>query len=214
MPIMNFSGADSEEDLQEQLAEIAKLLNFLLNGNLESVNVRELTADKISAGTINTGDITIGTGKGGSYYRIDDAGIVAFNGSVNTMLFDLMTGLMTLTSVLVQSAMGYPKVVLNSANDLIAAYADADTYLSIQPQGYGSVPALGLVDAGTVKGFLNRSVGGTTIGTFDGENLNLQPSGNLQIGGNNTVSGTVFVSATSGGPATLPLTFTKGMRTP
>lgn len=216
-----------EKDPKRQMEMMLNTLGILmknlseLNGYINSKNVKDITADKISAGTINTGDITVGTANGGRYYRIDDAGIVANNGTVNTMLFDLMTGLMTLTSVLVQSQVGYPKVVLNSGSDLIAAYADADTFLSIQPLGTGSVPALSMVDAGTIKGFLNRSVGGTTLGTFDGENLNFQaagnvniaPTGNLQINGTNGATGTFYVSATNGGPTNVQVNFTKGVRT-
>lgn len=121
----------------------------------------------------------------------------------------------TITGALIQTAAPgiYPRVELSTTNNLIAVYADANTFLSINPIGFGSVPALSLVAAGTTKGFLNRSVGGTTLGTFDGEDLNLQASGNLQIGGVNGITGTVYVSATSGGPTTIPITFTKGIRT-
>ena len=219
--IPQLSGGESVEELVEHMAKLQKLVQFIVNGKISDDNVRAITASKLTAGEIDTGDITIGADESGKFYRIDGDGIVANNGSVNTLLFDLATGLLTVTSALIQSAMGYPKVVLNSGSDLIAAYADADTYLSIQPVGTGSVPSLGLIDAGTTKGFLNRAAGGTTLGTFDGEsltfqasgNLNLSPTGNLQIGGVNGSSGTFFVSPASGAPASIPITFTKGLKT-
>jgi len=200
--------------LKSKINEIVQKYNNLLV-NLDSLNVVDVTADHISAGTINTNDITISADESGKFYRIDGDGIVANNGTVNTLLFDLATGLMTLTSVLVQSSIGYPKVELNSATNLIAAVSAPGVYAGFVPSpGFGSVPSLVLVSGDTTKAFIQRaSFGGTTFGTFDGENLNFQPSGNLQISGTNGVTGTLYVAPSSGAPATIPITFTKGIRT-
>lgn len=113
----------------------------------------------------------------------------------------------------ISSSEEYPRAELSVSNHLIAARQDPSNYIAIQAQGQGNVPALAIVAGGSLVGFLNRSFLGTTIGTFNGENLNFQPSGSLQINGQNGVSGVVYVAATQGGPANIPIVFTKGMRT-
>jgi hypothetical protein len=216
MSMPTFTGLKPYPEFNDVVTKINTLVGELQNLmlSLDSLNVVSLTADHIDAGTLNAALVTVKSMlNAGAYIQIDGTGMKIFDGTKNTLIADI-TGLVTMTGTIIKSATGYPRVELNSANNLIAAFADADTYVAFLP-AYNTVPALVLVDVGTTKAFLSRgsAAGGTTLGSFDTEPLNLQPSGTLQINGVNGFTGTVYVSATSGGPATTAITFTKGIRT-
>lgn len=73
-----FDGGDAGS-IANELAKMQKTLNWLLR-NLDSLNVRELTADHISAGTIDVDlGINIESGTGGVY--IDSTGLEIHNGN-------------------------------------------------------------------------------------------------------------------------------------
>lgn len=214
MPIPDTQGVPpfaDFDDVKNKVNElVAKYNNLLVN--LDSLNVVSLTADHIDAGTINTNLVTILSTLTTGYIRIDGNGMVVNNGAFNTFTVDF-NGHVTMTSALVQSALGYPKVELNSAQNLIAAYSGPSTYVAFTPQGTNNVPTLILVENGSAEAFLNHFGNTTTLGTFSGDNLNLQPSGNLQISGSNGVSGQFYVSSTPNGPTNVLVTFNKGIRT-
>lgn len=194
MPIPDMNGlppwADFELTKSKVSEMVARYNNLLVN--LDSQNVT-----KITSGTVIVYDLKGGSG---TVSLTGDKGLVINNGTFDTFKADI-NGAVTMTSALVQSSIGYPKVELNSAQNLIAAMSDADTYMAITPSGPNSVPNLVFVDAGTTKTFMNRTVaGGTTLGTFDGEALNFQPAGGLRIGGQGTYSGSFsFVSSVNFG---------------
>lgn len=194
MPIPDTQGVPpfaEFEDLKRKINEIVQKYNNLLV-NLDSLNVVSLTADHIDTGTLDAALVTIKSLlNAGAYIQIDGTGMKIFDGTKNTFIADI-TGLVTMTGALIQSAAGFPKVTINSANNLVGAYADSDTYVAFIPV-FNSVPAFVLVDNGTTKGFINRgsAAAGTTLGTFDTEPLNLQASGPLQIGGVNGYNGSI-----------------------
>jgi len=69
----------STEEIADEIAKMQKYLQWLL-ANLDSLNVRELTADHISAGTIDVDlGINIESATGGVY--IDSTGIEIYNGN-------------------------------------------------------------------------------------------------------------------------------------
>lgn len=223
MPIPDFGGLPPKPEYNDVVNKVNELVqqmrNLLLN--LDSLNVVSLTADNIDAGTINANVVTIEADEGNKYYRFDENGIVAFNGTNNTMKFDLATGLLTLISVLVQSATGYPRVEINSVNNLIAAYAAANNYIAFTPVGAGNVPALSLIFNNILVASLLRSAGGTILSTFGGDPLTLQSSadlifnasGNIKVGSQIGQSGTFYVASAPNGPTTTQITFTKGLKT-
>lgn len=181
------------EDLVNEVAKLQKMVRYLLTKGLESDNIIEVgnwivEADQLVA---DDGDVGLSTADTAA----DDVRIWAGDKKDGTPKFKVTkSGILTAVSAILMSALGYPRVELNSINNLIGAYADADTYIAFIPNASG-VPTLVLVDAGTTKGFMNRgsALAGTAIGTFDNEPLNLQPHGPLQIGGVNGWSGNVSV---------------------
>lgn len=222
MPVPDFGGLPPKPDFNDIVIKVNELVQQLRNllMNLDSLNVIDLVAETITSGTINANVVTIEADDGNKYYRFDENGIVAFNGTNNTLDFDLNTGLLTLISVLVQSATGYPRVEINSVNNLIAAYAAANNYIGFNPIGAGNVPALSLVFNNILVASLLRSAGGTILSTFGGDpltlqgaaNINIAPAGNLQINGTNGTSGTFYVASAPNGPTTTQINFTKGVK--
>jgi len=204
------------------LAVLSKELDYLLNGSLDVNNIRAhsitadtLNVDELSAISANLGHITAG---------LIDA--VEIYGSY------IATGNGT-----------YPRCEQSSTNNLFAAYGTAAKYISISPDTSGqpvinlvspavlgqlSLLPLGLFLA-TAVGFgdITVSSGGTLTLTAQGQTKvdswgqifstgngqTLQTALNAKANAFSGVSGTVYVSATSGGAATTPITFSNGIRT-
>lgn len=196
--------------------------------NMDSLNVVSLTADHVDTGTLDANLVKIAAEDGSYSYTIDGTGIKANNGVLDTLKFDLATGLLTIISALIQSATGYPRVELNSSTTLISAYSDANNQVDIAPT-YGGAPAVvfraagtpGVASLGTSAAITSlvsdvqlilQSTGNMNLTSNSGD-IRLSPSGSLTINGSTGQTGTVYVSATSGGVADIPITFTKGIRT-
>lgn len=196
------------------IVRMDRAMKYLFSGVLESSNIFEVGQWRVENDRLvsKDGDVGMSTAETGS----DDIRFWAGDAIDGVPNFKVTkAGIMTAVGALFLSALGYPRVEINSTDNLIAAYSDADTYVSFLPT-YNSVPALVLVDGGTTKAFLNRTLaGGTTLGTFDGEPLNLQPSGNFQIGGVNGYNGTITYvkNVISGNSITGTITVTKGIIT-
>ncbi|WP_217597294.1 hypothetical protein [Cohnella sp. GbtcB17] len=140
MGIFNFQLSD--EDSREQMAELTKILNFLLNGKLDSLNIRELTADKINTGTLNAGLVTVRANmEGGAYIQLDAAGGLVINDGAQDTFHANINGLVTMVGALIQSSTGFPKVVINGEGDLIAAYMDENNSIALVPL-MGGAPGL------------------------------------------------------------------------
>ena len=175
MPIPTFTKLGPNPQFQDLVNKIntivAELINIMLN--MDSLNVVSLTADHIDAGTLNAGVVTIRGEDGSVFYQIDSTGIVANNGTIDTLNFDLATGLLTLVSAIFKSATGFPRVEINSSDNLIAAYSSADDVLTISPFGPVSTPSVRLYnsDSSTVpRGSIYiTEITGTTYFTFFGQ---------------------------------------------
>lgn len=213
------------EGLKRKINELIQKYNNLLV-NLDSLNVVSLTADHVDAGTLDANKVTIKANDGsGAYYQFDTHGIVANNGSVNTLLFDLATGLLTVTSALIRSATGYPRVELNSASNLMGAYQNANQSVQILPF-FNGAPALVFYDGtGGAKFIISDTPGNagiTSAGTTDisiqsAKNISLSAANNLKIEGLNGYSGTFrvvnSVDFVNGTYDTTNITVTKGIVT-
>jgi hypothetical protein len=196
MPVVSFpsvSSGLSTEELADLVARMIKEVEWLANGNMDSANIRNIAGYNVGPNDLKHSSGLVGMSGANP---TDPNAIRFWSGSADptTAPFRVtQAGIMTAVGGQFQSAAGYPRVELNSANNLIAAYVDPDTYVAFLPS-YNTVPALVLVDAGTTKAFLNRgsAASGTTLGTFDSEPLNLQASGplNLQPAGNMQINGT------------------------
>lgn len=216
------------EEASEAFAVLQKQVRYLQEHiDVENIISKSLTAEVIAANAITANEIKAGA--------VTADKIVAGSVTPDKMTVDQLSSIaddlgLIIAGVIksiqifgsyIATSETYPRTEMDVTGNFLAAISVPGTYLAITPQGFGNVPSVSLVVGNSIKGFLNRSVGGTSLGSFDGENLNLQaggtlvlnPLGNLQIGGSAGVSGTVFVSSTPGGPANTAITFTKGIRT-
>jgi hypothetical protein len=178
------------EDLKRKINEIVQKYNNLLV-NLDSLNVVSLTADHIDAGTINAGLVRILSNlNAGAFISIDGNGLVINNGTLDTFIADI-NGAVTMTSALIQSATGYPKVVMDPATELFGAYAAADKFINILANDSGDPllyfnNALNLVriallgDTFSIGAFGKMVLGSTgdveISATGSGSNVNLTPA--------------------------------------
>lgn len=224
MPVPDISGLPPFADFEmvvKKFNELVQKYNNLLV-NMDSLNVISLTADHIDAGTLDANIVTIRSDLTNGYIQIDGTGLIVNNGLFNTFTVDI-NGNVTMTSALIQSALGYPKIMLNSANNLLLAYASETQFLNIEASSgaYGT----------TAMEFVNEQTGQSVAMFISGvanqflmsSNRTIQisalPSGDVRINGSNviingvTTSGVVYVSATPGGSADMPISFVNGLRT-
>lgn len=147
-------GANADfEQVKSVMIQWQDYLNWFFR-NLDSLNVKHLTADHVDTGTLDANKVAIAADDGSFSYTLDSAGIRANNGSVNTLDFDLATGLLTIVSALIQSATGYPRVELNNATNLIGAYLDANNAIRVVPSRLAGTPAVEFFSGGSVIGFM------------------------------------------------------------
>ncbi|MGG1518732.1 hypothetical protein ABE504_25155 [Paenibacillus oryzisoli] len=152
-PFVEFSRNMTLSQVIEAAATNFQNTEWLLQGGLDELNIRRVNAEKIYTGTLDTGKVTI-YGKDGSYfYSIDKNGITANNGSEDTLKFDLATGLLTIVSALIQSAMGFPRVELDPTNNNFRIEQDATTNITFNPNYLGTTPVINFHD-GAFDGYI------------------------------------------------------------
>lgn len=220
-PFPQIGRNDDLNKVREALGELCQILDFLFTGGIDSLNIRRLTADKITTGTIDAGKVTISASNGAYSYTIDGTGITANNGTADTLHFDLATGQLTIVSALIKSANGYPQVILNSASTLIGAYQDANNHVDIVPSS-GVAPGIVWTDAGSPRALLEAAsfgillaVFGSSISLQSGANLNLTVPGSLNINGNSGLTLTLLTvkDVIAGAPVYGTNTYTRGILT-
>ncbi|MCM3746518.1 hypothetical protein M3223_04035 [Paenibacillus pasadenensis] len=140
----------SSKQITDYVVKLQRDLDWLLQ-NLDDLNVKRIRADSIYAGTIDASVVTIRSDlTGGAYVKIDGTGMVINNGVFDTLTADIH-GKLTLTEVLVQSRLGYPKLELDPDSNLFSAYASATEYVQMSVlDPLSSTPALLFVDMPTV----------------------------------------------------------------
>lgn len=155
------------EYLTNELAKTQKALRYLLsNGNIDTENVRELNAEVVNAGTLNTNLVTILSQIGNKFLKIDENGMVGNNGSQNVLNFDLNTGNLSIAGIitalagmiggwtiqnnaLYSSTTTYPRVVIDPSNNEVTFYASATKYIRIGSLNFhhgGSEPFIDIWD--------------------------------------------------------------------
>lgn len=161
----------SPKQITDYVVKLQRDLDWLLQ-NLDDLNVKRIRADSIYAGTIDANVVTIRSDlTGGAYVEIDGDGMVINNGLFDTLVADT-NGKLTLTEVLVQSRLGYPKVVLNSADNLFGAYASSTNYVEMDVLStLSGTPALLFVDMPTTAAMY---LGGDSFYLNAGTSLTMQ----------------------------------------
>jgi hypothetical protein len=118
------------EMLKSKINELVQKYNNLLV-NLDSLNVVSLTADHIDTGTLDAGKVTVHVDYAtGASITIDSNGMTINDGTKDTFHVDI-NGNVVMTSATVQSAAGYPKVIMDPTGNLFAAYQSATNSLKI-----------------------------------------------------------------------------------
>lgn len=218
MGVPTITGLGPKPQFEDVVAKINTLVNELTDHMLtmDSVNMLEVGGWIVDHNELvsTDGDVGMSTkDTEGDDIRFWAGDKIDGNPKFKVTKSGILTAIQAvLTSALIQSRTGYPKVEFNPEENFVAAYQDADTYTAMVPI-YNSNPAIVFIDGGTLKTFLTRALGITTLGTFDGEPLNLQASGGLRINGTAGASGTFYVSSVPNGPANIPITFSNGIRT-
>lgn len=181
----------SSKQITDYVVKLQRDLDWLLQ-NLDDLNVKRIRADSIYAGTIDASVVTIRSDlTGGAYVKIDGTGMVINNGMFDTLTADIH-GKLTLTEILIQSRIGYPKLELDSDSNLFSAFASATEYVqlsvfepisSVPTLQFANMPTLALIYLGSDALYIN---GGLDI-TLIGDNINLDlfdsSSGYIQIPG-------------------------------
>lgn len=146
-----------------ELTSVQQVVDYLIGyvrwfsdfiNHIDTLNVEELDAAVVNTGILNANLVKIAAANGLKSFTIDTNGIVANNGSVDTMKFDLATGLLTIVSALIQSATGYPRVELNNSTNLLGAYQTANESIRIDPAGTSGDPILSFFHGSQRKGFM------------------------------------------------------------
>lgn len=238
------TGKESVSQLIEVVARMQKMLNFVVNGNISSQNVREISGWKVDPDRFSSpdGDVGLSTADDGpDPVRLWAGAAEPTEGPWRVT----QSGKMHATGAVIESAAGYPKIELDPDGNLVGAYLNETTYLSIVPDFSGVPAVLWYKD-----GFLQTSFGPISTGGFifqvkgaNGLTINAT-QGNLDLTASSKVrvdnwaklysidsgvtlqdelnfkqpaftgaTGTVYVSATPGGPANIPITFQGGIRT-
>lgn len=132
MPVPTFTKLGPRPEFEDLVRKINTIVGELTNLmlNMDSLNVVELTADHISAGTIDANIVTIRSDlTAGAFVQINGNGMVINDGTQNTFTADIL-GQVTMTGATVRSKSGiYPYVVMDPDNDLFGAYGGPDQFL-------------------------------------------------------------------------------------
>lgn len=99
MAIEPFPSVGRNDDLnkvREALGELCQILDFLFDGGIDSLNIRKLTAEKITTGTLLANLVTIMSNlTGGAFIRINGDGMVVNNGTKDVLTIDTSGNLST-----------------------------------------------------------------------------------------------------------------------
>lgn len=152
-PFPQIGKNDDLNKVRESLGELCQVLDFMLNGGLDTLNIHRLIADKIYAGTINANNVTITASNGAYSYTFDGTGITANNGVIDTLRFDLATGQLTILSALIKSATGYPRLTLDPSTNTFSLEETATKSVSFFPNYLSTTPAMNFHD-GSVDAYI------------------------------------------------------------
>ncbi|WP_058301692.1 hypothetical protein [Gorillibacterium timonense] len=138
----------SIEELAQTVGKGFEQLAYVLNGFLGSMNIKELTADKVKTGTLLAALVTIqGALANGGYIQFDENGMTINDGTKDTFRVGL-DGKPVMTGGIVQSsASGYPRLEFNSEDALLNAARAIDKFIKIiSSDGDTGAPALQIRD--------------------------------------------------------------------
>lgn len=195
MPLGDFGRTVSSNmtlpELLNEFAKVQKLLDYLLNGGLDTLNVLELSADVINTGILNAGLVKVHANLSGSaFITIDGNGIRINDGTQDTFVADI-DGNVTLKGVInalggqiggftidltklsgpgiieggiIRTAESGTRVELNSVGNIFAAYKDNNNYIAVDPDATGS-PTM-ILETPNAKAFI-APIDGAGVTSFN-----------------------------------------------
>lgn len=223
MPTPQFSTLKenaSLDELKDYLIGLNRYLNYLLS-SLDTLNISRLDAKVIVANTITAGKLAADSVETAN---LQAGAVTAEKITVNELsaisadLGKLIAGI--LVGAYISTADGtYPRIDFSSSGNLLAAYLDATHYISIEPN-VGGAPGIGFTNP---SGLAGRIYGNSGLGMLALVNnieltslsgkIDMNAPDGISINGEDGLTGTYYVSDTSGGAATRKLTFTNGLLT-
>jgi hypothetical protein len=186
MPVMPISvlsrAATSLEQLSEQLARTQKVVKYLQEGNLdfENIRARGIIAENIEAGTITANEIAADTITADKL-NVDQ--LSAITADLGTITAGIIRGIEIYGSYIATQEDAYPRVELNSDENLFGAYKDADHALLMRILEGPEIPTIEFRDVPTNKSayvYFNPSTLGFSIGV-QGDIDMTATDGNVQI---------------------------------
>jgi len=168
----------THEQLLNIVAMLVKDLEFILNGAIDSKNVREIGGYRVDQTALQSKDGAVGMSSAST--ADDDLRIWAGSAERAIAAFKVFeSGLVTMTKFLLSSGDGtFPKIEMGSEGNLFAAFYNEDTYIAIEPN-YGNAPSLNFVVGGEVKARINNLLGFEIVANGG---MRLQaPTGGIEI---------------------------------
>ncbi|MEC0231183.1 hypothetical protein [Paenibacillus alba] len=194
MPTVDFGRMDGDatfEDLLEAFAKVQKMLDYLMQGGLDSKNAREFGGWLVGLTELQARDKTVGMSTEST--PADDIRFWAGDlkkGAPNFKVTE--SGILTAVAAVIMSAAGYPKVTLNQNSNLLQAFSDALNHVDFTPNA-GTAPGLSWYVDGVLKAYFQTTTGGPLLTSFGSAGITLQPAEDLNLlitGGNIKVNGT------------------------
>lgn len=146
------------DQLVDLFARVMKDIEFIVNGAIDSKNVREIGGYNVNKTELQSKDGAVGL----SSARTDEDDLRVWAGDPDRAkaafkVFE--SGLVTLTKFLLSSTDGtYPKLEMGSEENLFAAYYDEGSYISIEPD-YGEAPSLNFTRNNAIQARINMLLG-------------------------------------------------------
>lgn len=146
-PIHVLSQDVSLKELNEVVAKLQKVLNYLLAGNLDFDNIRArgIKAENIEAGTITANEIAADTITADKM-NVDELSAITAN--LGTIIAGIIRGIEIYGSYIATAEGTYPRAEMSNTDNTFVVHLSSTQKLTIKPSGpYGS-PAVSFSDLG------------------------------------------------------------------
>lgn len=160
------------KELANAVALMSKDLDFIVNGQIDSGNVREIGGYNVDKTDLKSKDGTVGISSySAGDETIDDTRFWAGSADKDTAPWRVTRkGVMNSTGARIASKDGYPRVEMDPENNLFVAYFDADNYIRIVAD-FGGAPAIEFYTTGILRGRFSTLLGGIQVDSPYGTNL-------------------------------------------
>jgi hypothetical protein len=183
MPVPDISGLPPFADFNDVTTKLNDLVQRLrqLLLNLDTLNIRELNAQKLVAGSITGDKIEANSINAGHIQanavtadKIDVNELSAISANLGHIVAGLIESVEIYGSYIATRNGGFPRAELSSDQNLFGAFKDANNHITIEPD-YGGSPSVRFTQNGQFKGRINLLLGYLEL--FSNGPLNIQSTG-------------------------------------